>query len=314
MSNILLEYGVGLNTNYYASDIYGQIDLKAKAEEYDCVTYGIEDENGKVIKVYIEQDQAEAFEEALAKCLSDELDVADTLNNLVKEFNIVDVIWPNEKRNDEDLTDLLEPTKDGSESLNPNVNYAGVSIKKEHLSLGKSFLKNLMEKQDEPEVTPEIQEPVDNKVVVNNLSSLILWTLLEIGLPQKVVDDNKTEIHDIIMKYSVNLFYDYSDRLAALRYFKDSVTRIKHLSENDEDRQIQYIDGSLERYFKDRKAKQIYRMIRYLGITDKILLRRGNANIVVNSIIDKGQYYKKNAREYAYFHQLYQVLINSNGK
>ena len=88
------------------SDVISKIDAaqkKAKANE-DTVAFGLEDEDGNLVKVYVRSDQAEDFEKALANMLAGEdendddentaLEIAEVLFNLKDKYDIVDVEWP----------------------------------------------------------------------------------------------------------------------------------------------------------------------------------------------------------------------------
>lgn len=74
--------------------------------EDDTVPFGLEDEDGKVVKVYVRAEQADEFEDALATMLAgedkendddeetDESEIAEVLFKLKDKFDIVDVQWP----------------------------------------------------------------------------------------------------------------------------------------------------------------------------------------------------------------------------
>ena len=74
-------------------------------QKNDVVTYGVEDDEGNVMKVSVRKDQAKDFEYRLARDMSDakddkmsgakkNLSLAELLYNLKDEFNIVDVEFP----------------------------------------------------------------------------------------------------------------------------------------------------------------------------------------------------------------------------
>jgi len=74
--------------------------------EDDTVPFGMEDEEGNVVKVYVRAEQADEFESALASMLAGEEDdeddddkansaeIAEVLFKLKDNFDIVDVEWP----------------------------------------------------------------------------------------------------------------------------------------------------------------------------------------------------------------------------
>ena len=314
----LLEFNV---SSYYNDDVARHIDLQSKSEEYDCVTFGVETNAGKVIKVYVQSDQADDFEKKLADSLLEKnADLEDIFNELNRDFNIVDIVWPNEKTNDnhdKTLQDLLNDKDDisGTESLNPNVKYES----KLSSFLTKKYMIEAIADEISTDNKPEEQVKIqknnndNNDIKLSGLGSSIYFVLLEIGLPEKIITDNKTEFSNIISKYTANLFYDYSDRLAALRFFKENTTRLKkNINESIEDSEESEItfNGQLSHYFNDKRQQQIYNLINYLGITDDLIMKHGNAELFIQSVIDKGNFYKRNTRFYAYFLELYRTLFN----
>lgn len=78
-------------------------EKRSKTDD-DTVAFGLEDESGQIVKVYVRAEQAEEFESALAQMLSGEDDddddennakeIAEVLFNLRDKFDIVDVEWP----------------------------------------------------------------------------------------------------------------------------------------------------------------------------------------------------------------------------
>ena len=93
-------------TDFSPSDVISKLDhaeKKAKAGE-DTTTFGLEDEDGNLVKVYVKTDSAEDFEQALASMLAGEdeneddensaLEIAEVLFKLKDKFEIVDVEWP----------------------------------------------------------------------------------------------------------------------------------------------------------------------------------------------------------------------------
>lgn len=92
-------------TNFNPADVISKLDAaekKVRAEE-DTVSFGLEDEDGNLVRVYVRADQAREFENALAGLLgqADEndddvntsLEIAEVLFDLKNKFEIVDVDW-----------------------------------------------------------------------------------------------------------------------------------------------------------------------------------------------------------------------------
>ena len=91
--------------SYDQQDVISKLDdaeKKAKSDK-DTVCFGLEDEEGGIVKVYVRSDQADDFEAALATALSAEdedendensnAEIAEVLFNLKDKFEIVDVEW-----------------------------------------------------------------------------------------------------------------------------------------------------------------------------------------------------------------------------
>jgi hypothetical protein len=95
----------GDNTTFDQTDVISKLDAaekRAKADK-DTVVFGMEDENGKIVKVYVRAEQSDDFEAALGTMLAgnDEgedgensaVEIAEVLFNLRDKFEIVDVEW-----------------------------------------------------------------------------------------------------------------------------------------------------------------------------------------------------------------------------
>lgn len=105
--NMKESLGVDLDKNEFdAADVISKIDAAGKkADQADDTTpFGLEDEDGNIIKVYVKTEQAEQFEKQLAVMLAGEdeddddenssLEIAEVLFKLKDKFDIVDVEWP----------------------------------------------------------------------------------------------------------------------------------------------------------------------------------------------------------------------------
>lgn len=101
----------------YEKDTIAKLDQSAKYDEIDTVTFGLETDDGKVVKVYVKAEQATEFETALSNKLGEKDDIEEILNELAKDFEIVDVVWPDK---DEDTSEEDEES-DGSEVLDQKV-------------------------------------------------------------------------------------------------------------------------------------------------------------------------------------------------
>ena len=94
--------------------------------EDDTVPFGMEDEDGKVVKVYVRADQADEFESALGSMLAGEdedqddeeegiqaMEIAEVLFKLKDKFDIVDVQWPEIEGDEEEEQEMGAPAPEG---------------------------------------------------------------------------------------------------------------------------------------------------------------------------------------------------------
>jgi hypothetical protein len=76
-------------------------------DEVDTVPFGLETDDGDIVKVYVNAEQADAFEEKMKEMLGIEDDIEEAINKLAQDFDIVDVVWPKSEKNDSsDVLDL----------------------------------------------------------------------------------------------------------------------------------------------------------------------------------------------------------------
>lgn len=85
------------------SDVANYLERAAELnDEVDTVPFGLETDDGQIVKVYVNAEQADAFEEALKNLLGIEDDIEEAINRLASQFDIVDVVWPKGARPDEE--------------------------------------------------------------------------------------------------------------------------------------------------------------------------------------------------------------------
>lgn len=75
------------------------LDAKEKQNIRDTATFGLEDDNGGLVRVTVKAEQADEFENAIAGLLGtvdeDEMpEIAEVLFKLKDQFDIIDVVWP----------------------------------------------------------------------------------------------------------------------------------------------------------------------------------------------------------------------------
>ena len=77
------------------------------AETEETVAFGLELDDGGIVKVYIKPDQADDFEKTMSDYLGQEDDVEKAINDLAEKFDIVSVEWPANK----------QPSPEGTEEV-----------------------------------------------------------------------------------------------------------------------------------------------------------------------------------------------------
>lgn len=63
-------------------------------DQVDSVAFGLETSDGKVVKVYVNANQANEFEKTMSQMLGNEDDVEVAINTLANKFDVIDVEWP----------------------------------------------------------------------------------------------------------------------------------------------------------------------------------------------------------------------------
>lgn len=80
------------------SDVADYLETAADInDEVDTVVFGLETDDGEVVKVYVNAEEEEKFEEAMKKLLGLDDDIEEAINKLAQDFDIVDVVWPKDK-------------------------------------------------------------------------------------------------------------------------------------------------------------------------------------------------------------------------
>lgn len=96
-----------------AAEMAGSVDSKSNTKGY-----ALEDDNGKIVTVRVPAEQGDDFEQALGKALNDredqDVEIAEILFELRKQFDIVDVNWEDGSiPEDEETDNTLDEPVDG---------------------------------------------------------------------------------------------------------------------------------------------------------------------------------------------------------
>ena len=134
-----------LSNEDYEKTALNKINRSMKMDEIDTVTFGLETDDNKIIKVYVQSDQSDEFEKALSTKLGEVDDIEEVLNLLSKDFNIVDVEYPDEESEEsegEQESDSVDK-EDGSDILDDRV-FSDKNKRREGMSENKHDLSNTL--------------------------------------------------------------------------------------------------------------------------------------------------------------------------
>lgn len=111
-----------LRNSVGVSDTVSQVDVSnylKKAheinDEVDTVIFGMELDDGAIVKVYVNAAEADKFEDALSQMLGKEDDVEKVIDALATSFDIVDVVWPEVEQAEPEETDIIDAQKEKEE-------------------------------------------------------------------------------------------------------------------------------------------------------------------------------------------------------
>jgi hypothetical protein len=194
------EFGFQLNEDAnLEADVMDRLNRAASLDEVDTVSFGLETDDGKIVKVYVAEKDAEKFEKIMSQALGKVDDIEEAINLASKEVEIIDVEWPDNDEDDDNPDDEL--TDDGSEVLNPDV-YDNAQANKEleqklkprveNMSYGERFVTNNV-------MTEGVPGGIASRLTSPN-QQLILQAVLELGIPEVVLDRSPyraTIIHNI---------------------------------------------------------------------------------------------------------------------
>lgn len=168
-------------------ELMNRLDRSVKLDEVDTITFGLETDDGKIVKVYVKVDQADDFEKALSDKLGEIDDIEEVLNELSKEYEIVDVEWPSE----DPSADSDAEESDGSDVLDKKV----YDNAKEKAVADKSVKPKMEGLSIGERLTIDINE---NNSHVGTLESrfttatqlMIYHAILELGIPEIALTRN----------------------------------------------------------------------------------------------------------------------------
>lgn len=201
IKKLLAEYGF-LAENDATGDlersVKDQLTRAATKDEIDTIAFGLETDDGKIVKVYVNAEHAEKFEQEMAEMLGEVDDIEEALNQISKDIEVIDVEWPEEEEGDdaedvdENADDDLDDEEDGSEVMNSKV-YSKKNLAKEKVKEDLTFGEDL---------TQELLSESNQNSIANQLSTvnqhLIYQAILHLGVPELALD--KSPYRSAILK------------------------------------------------------------------------------------------------------------------
>ncbi len=170
------------------SDVADYLERAAELnDEVDTVPFGLETDDGDIVKVYVNAEQADKFEEAMKKLLGIEDDIEEAINQLAQEFDIVDVVWPKDKEESDD------------EGLDVSSEYDPLTDEEDEEMVEVARYDPLPESLEEQTETLEEEIPAFEKLeaIVANLQ-----TMGSAGVAMMTGLDSKTNTkHEMISKF-----------------------------------------------------------------------------------------------------------------
>lgn len=230
-------------------NVINKLDKSAKLDEIDCVTFGLETDDGKIIKVYVNSEQSAEFEKALSEKLGQVDDIEEALNELAKDFEIVDVEWPEDgDEEDAEVADSVMTT-DGSESLNSQVyDKKNAESEKDHkikqadesikFTPDEEFSMKIFEADHtnslESRLTTPVQLMVYNAILDLGIPEIALVrnpyrTAIIKGIREKALELNKNPTIKTALKWFIKRSLDQDSLL------KKKKQDAKHTRDDDED-------------------------------------------------------------------------------
>jgi hypothetical protein len=185
MKRLAGEFGIDL-TEDVDKEIAGQLKRAEKLDEVETITFGLETDDGKIVKVFVNAKDAEKFEKIMADCLGATDSIEDAINKAAGEVDIIDVEWPDDDDEDAD-PDAAED--DGSSAMDPAV-YGDKKNGKESTKAKKdetATMEGMSYGEHFSHVLTEEQGSISSRMTTPN-QQLVYQAILDLGIPEIALD------------------------------------------------------------------------------------------------------------------------------
>lgn len=279
--------------------VESHLDGAAAKDEIDAVTFGLETSDGDLVKIYVAATDADGFEKALSDRFESDISIEDLINGLADDFDIVDVQWPDSSDDSNDEKTASEPPR-GAESMNDEINQDDISeediVGTDSLSYGQRVAKRML---GESAISG-----------VGNFTVHQIMTLLkDIGLPGKVIKDNDAIIYKIIRQKANDVLPTNVSAMTAIRLYVEAINKKKPTKVSEAIADLPKASNSeLSQYFSNKYQDLIYGVFGAFGIDDHLLTRKGNKDLVVDSVIEAGNTLKSHPKKFALLKNVYDAM------
>jgi hypothetical protein len=212
-----------------------------KYNEYDCVAFGLEADDGSIVKVYVKAEDSEKFEESLGNLLGECDDIEEALNKLAAEYEIVDVEWPTDTEESESVSDP---------ALNADVYKNKVEAE---VTEGQLFLDKL-----------NLDESVSFIMLNSRISKEVAFLLGEFGLNlnSEMFLTATKKIHNHAIKNlsdeEKNSIFQFAHRIRTI-----NSNKAVPVSDSDNKEQVKE-EYDFESKFKSKVEHMIFNIVKYL--------------------------------------------------
>ncbi len=282
-------------------------DAHAEDEEVETEAFGLETDEGDIVKVYVNIKDSDGFEKALADMLGSEDDIETALEKLSTRFDIVDVEWPDmeeEEEGEEDKEEDCEDcegcekceTEDEAEAeleLSPEdlekaaeAEEEEEEIKQEESkmsSFGQKFTQRLLSAINQ-EITSDssLTEAVDKKEMLFDLTvdqkelerkfqipmqRKIIQTILLMGFPVSQLKTKLSSLRDGVEAAQETL----TSNPQALRYFKELHKVLGQMVGAKQSEKAEVMEGEKDAHFSSIYQQKIYDLYKMLGVPEELL-------------------------------------------
>ena len=202
----LIKNAINSDSKISSGDVF---DYLKKADEIndevDTIVFGLEDDQGDIVKVYVAKEDADGFEKELSQRLGKDDDIEELLAELASEFDIVDVEWPEDEEAEEETpTDSDQLDFDTQNTTGEESSEAEYELDfDENTPVKEGNEMSIIEKFKQKtllEAAPKKLEPADFPAEVQDLlktltspsQQKILYLISLFGLPKEVLGSKKS--------------------------------------------------------------------------------------------------------------------------